>query len=51
MEIVENRREGGKVKQEVVGRLGRLDVVKQRGALDNLLRSASGMRKSLPSST
>jgi hypothetical protein len=39
LEIAENRREGGKVKQEVVGRLGRLDVVKQRATLDNLLRS------------
>ncbi len=47
MEIVENRREGGKVKQEVVGRLGRLDVVKQRGALDNLLRSGIRYAKEL----
>jgi len=39
LEIVENRREGRKVRQEVVGRLGRLDVVKHRGTLDNLLRS------------
>lgn len=39
LEIAENRREGGKVKQEVVGRVGRLDVVKQRATLDNLLRS------------
>ena len=39
LEIAENRREGGKVRQEVVGRLGRLDVVKQRGSLDKLLRS------------
>jgi len=42
LEIAENRREGGKVKQEVVGRLGRLDVVKQRGTLDKLL--CSGIR-------
>ena len=47
LEIAENRREGGKVKQEVVGRLGRLDVVKQRGTLDNLLRSGIRYAKEL----
>ena len=39
LEIAENRREGGKVRQEVVGRLGRVDVVRERGSLDKLLRS------------
>jgi len=47
LEIAENRREGGKVKQEVVGRLGRLDVVKQRDTLDNLLRSGIRYAKEL----
>jgi transposase len=39
LQIVHNRREKGKVKQEVVATVGRLDVLKETGALDGLLRS------------
>ena len=47
LEIAENRREGGKVRQEVVGRLGRVDVVRERGSLDMLLRSGIRYAKEL----
>lgn len=39
LQIVHNRREKGKVKQEVIATVGRLDVLKESGALDGLLRS------------
>lgn len=39
LQIVQNRREKGKVRQEVIATLGRLDVLKETGALDSLLRS------------
>jgi len=39
LQIVHNRREKGKVKQEVIATLGRMDVLKETGALDGLLRS------------
>ncbi len=39
LQIVNNRRDKGKVKQEVVATLGRLDALKETGALDSLLRS------------
>ena len=39
LQIVHNRREKGKVKQEVIATVGRLDVLKETGALDGLLRS------------
>lgn len=39
LQIVHNRRERGKVKQEVVATVGRLDVLKETGALEGLLRS------------
>jgi len=39
LQIVHNRRERGKVKQEVIATVGRLDVLKETGALDGLLRS------------
>lgn len=38
-QIVHNRREKGKVRQEVIATLGRLDQLKESGALDSLLRS------------
>jgi len=37
--IVENYREDGKIKQKVLYRLGRLDILKQTGQLDGLLLS------------
>ena len=40
LQIVENRREGGKVRQRVVANLGRLDVLTRTGALDRLIVSA-----------
>ena len=40
LQIVENRREGGKVRQRVVANLGRLDVLTRSGALDRLIASA-----------
>ena len=39
LQIVHNRRERGKVKQEIIATVGRLDVLKETGALDGLLRS------------
>ena len=39
LQIVRNRREEGKVKQEVVATIGRLGVLKESGAMDSWLRS------------
>jgi len=39
LQIVKNWREEGKVRQEVLATMGRLDELKRTGALDNLLRS------------
>ena len=39
LQIVHNRRDQGKVKQEVIATLGRLDALKETGAFDSLLRS------------
>jgi transposase len=41
LQIAENRREGGKVKQRVVATLGRLDQLQGSGQLDSLLRSGA----------
>ena len=41
LQIVRNRREEGKVRQEVVGTIGRLDLLKESGAIDSLLRSGA----------
>jgi len=41
LQIVRNRREEGKVKQEVVGTIGRTDLLKESGAIDSLLRSGA----------
>ena len=40
LQIVENRRVGGKTRQRVVASLGRLDGLVESGALDGLIRSA-----------
>ena len=39
LQIAHNRREKGKVKQEVIATIGRLDVLRESGSLDGLLRS------------
>jgi transposase len=39
LQIAHNRRENGKVKQEVIATIGRLDVLRESGSLDSLLRS------------
>lgn len=41
LQIVENRREGKKTHQHVIATLGRMDQLKESGALESLLRSAS----------
>jgi transposase len=41
LQIVRNRREEGKVKQEVVGTIGRTDTLQESGAIDSLLRSGA----------
>jgi len=41
LQIVRNRREEGKVRQEVVGTIGRTDLLKESGAIDSLLRSGA----------
>ncbi len=46
LQIVENRREGGKVKQTVVATLGRLDELASSGQLDGLLRSGARFAES-----
>ena len=40
IQIVENHREGNKVRQRVIATLGRLDHLQASGALDRLLQSA-----------
>lgn len=40
LQIVENRREGGKTRQRVVASLGRAEALVASGALDRLIRSA-----------
>ena len=41
LQIVRNRRDEGKVRQEVVGTIGRTDLLKESGAIDSLLRSGA----------
>ena len=47
IQIVENRREGKKVRQRVIATLGRLDHLQASGALDRLLQSACRFSKQL----
>jgi hypothetical protein len=47
LQIVENRREQGKVRQRVLAGLGRLDRLQESGALEGLLRSAGRFTESL----
>jgi hypothetical protein len=41
LQVVENRWEDGRAKQRVIGTLGRLDQLEQRGQLEGLLRSGA----------
>lgn len=41
LQIVQNRRENGKIKQRVVATLGRLDQLQEEGQLDRLLHSGA----------
>ena len=41
LQIVESRREGGSVRQQVIATLGRLDDLQQSGQLERLLRSGA----------
>ncbi|MDA2935383.1 IS1634 family transposase [Acidobacteria bacterium AH-259-D05] len=47
VQIVENRREKGKVRQRVLAGLGRLDELQQSGRLEGLLESAARFSQSL----
>lgn len=41
LQLVQSRRERGKVKQHVIGTLGRLDKLKEKGEIEKLVRSLS----------
>ena len=41
LQIVENQRKDGKIKQRVITKLGRLDKLQHNGQLDSLLRSGA----------
>ncbi len=41
LQIVENRKEGGKVKQTVIATLGRLDQLREKSRVETLIRSLS----------
>ena len=45
--IVENKRENGKIKQIVLHRLGRLDILQKTGKIDGLLSSMGRFSKKL----
>jgi len=47
LQIVENRREGKKTRQQVIATLGRMDIVRESGQLEGLLRSGARFSKSL----
>jgi hypothetical protein len=47
LQIVRTYREGGKVKQQIIGTLGRRDRLLASGALDGLLRSLAGFSDKL----
>jgi hypothetical protein len=47
LQIVENRREGGKVKQRVIGTVGRLDRLEGAGQLESLLESGARLTESI----
>ncbi len=47
LQIVRNYREGGKVKQQIIGALGRRDRLLASGELDGLLKSLAGFSEKL----
>jgi hypothetical protein len=47
LQIVENRREGKKTRQQVITTLGRMDVLRASGQLEGLLRSGARFSESL----
>jgi hypothetical protein len=47
LQIVESRREGGRVRQHVIATLSRRDQLVADGALDSLLRSLARFRQRL----
>lgn len=47
LQVVENRRERGKVRQKVIATLGRLEKLQESGALDSLLRSGARFSEKL----
>jgi transposase len=47
LQIVENRREGKKTLQQVIATLGRMDILRESGQLEGLLRSGARFSKSL----
>ena len=47
LQIVRSYREGGKVKQQIIGSLGRRDKLVTSGELDRLLRSLAGFSDKL----
>ena len=47
LQIAHNRREQGKVKQDVIATVGRLDVLKADGSLEGLLRSGAKFSEKL----
>jgi len=47
LQIVENRREGKKTRQQVIATLGRMDIVRESGQLEGLLRSGARFSQSL----
>ncbi len=42
LQIVESRREGAAVRQQVIATLGRIDELRESGKLERLLRSGAG---------
>lgn len=45
LQIVENHRVGGQIKQRVIATLGRLEELQGSGQLESLLRSGAGLPK------
>jgi len=43
LQIVENRRDGDQVRQQVIASLGRFDQLRESGQLDNLTRALAGL--------
>ena len=41
LQLVENRRENGKVAQRVIATLGRLDQINEKGGVESIIRSLS----------